>query len=319
MKLQHIVESQDHQKKVVDILCNSLGMSRLLSKRIRLYGILNVNGVHHRMIDPVSEGDCIFVSYKEPLVEPPVILKDRENIKVLFCDEHILVVSKPSGIVTHPTSGHQTGTLIDMFPETKLHPVSRLDRETSGVIILARDPHSHYLLSLQHQDKTIEKEYIGFVHGVFNPLNGTINASIKRKPNSIMLRCVAEDGDIAITHYVTEKFFPGLDVSIVKYRLETGRTHQIRIHSLSMGHPLIGDGLYGASSIDNGHFQKSKYYDEILGRQALHAHQTTFTHPISKERMSFTAELPEDMNNLISIFEKDELLINKNISLSDLD
>ena len=306
MKLEHIVEDQDDQKRVVDILCNRLGMSRLLSKKIRLYGVLNVNGAHYRMIDPVSKGDCIFVSYQEPLIPPPAILDDRENIKVLYCDDHIVVVSKPSGIVTHPTTGHQTGTLLDLFPEVKLHPVSRLDRETSGVIILARDPHSHYLLSLQHQNKTIIKEYIGFVHGIFNPADGTINAPIKRAPDSIMLRCVADDGDTAITHYETVRTFPNIDTSIVKFRLETGRTHQIRIHSLTYGHPLIGDGLYGASSEDNGHFQKSSYLDALLGRQALHASSVTFSHPITKVRLTFIADLLEDMANLILQMEENE-------------
>jgi len=306
MKLEHIVEKQDHQKRVVDILCSRLGMSRLLTKRIRLYGIVNVNGSHHRMIDPVSEGDCIFISYQEPDIAPPAILTDRENIRILFCDEYILVVAKPSGMVTHPTTGHQTGTLIDMFPEQKLHPVSRLDRETSGVIILARNPHAHYLLSLQHQNKTIKKEYIGFVHGIFDPEEGSIRTSIMRKPGSIMLRCVADDGDTAVTHYETIKTFPRLDTSVVKFRLETGRTHQIRVHALSLGHPLIGDGLYGASSSDNGHYQKSAYLDDVLGRQALHACQITFDHPVTKERLSFTADLPEDMSRLLARMETDE-------------
>lgn len=306
MKLEHIVQKEEDKKRVVDILCTSVGMSRLLTKRIRLYGILNVNGVHYRMIDPVSEGDRIFISYNEPEVAPPLVLEGRAGIKVLFCDEHLLVVSKPSDMVTHPTSGHQTGTLTDLFPELKLHPVSRLDRETSGVIILARDPHCHYALSLQHQKKTLEKEYIGFVHGVFNPLNGVIDLPMKRKPDSIMLRCVAEDGESAVTHYETLRIFPNLNVSVVKYRLETGRTHQIRVHSLYQGHPLIGDGLYGASSRDNGHDQKSSYLDSVLGRQALHAARITFTHPITKKRMSVEAELPEDMKNLILFMEKAE-------------
>jgi len=306
MKFQYIVEKQDHRMKVVDILCGRLGMSRLLSKRIRLYGTLNVNGLHHRMIDPVSEGDCIFVAYQEPTIAPPLVLEDRDDIKVLFCDEHILVVSKPSGIVTHPTSGHASGTLIDLFPELKLHPVSRLDRETSGVIILARDPHSHYLLSLQHQNKSIDKEYIGFIHGIFNPPEGTISAAIKRKPGSSMLRCVADDGDAAVTHYRTVESFGMLDTSVVRYRLETGRTHQIRIHSLFMGHPLIGDGLYGASSNDNSHYQKSAWLDDVLHRQALHAASITFTHPITKERITCTAEMPEDMKALLDRMASEE-------------
>lgn len=306
MKFEHIADNLDDQKRVVDILCGRFGMSRLLTKRIRLYGILHVNGVHHRMIDPVSEGDAIFLSYQEPDILPPLQLKDREDIGILFCDAYVVVITKPSGMVTHPTSGHADGTLIDMFPEQKLRPVSRLDRETSGVMILARDPHVHYTLSLQHQNKTIEKEYIGFVHGIFDPLSGTIDASIKRKPDSIMLRCISEDGDAAITHYETVETFPSLDASVVRFRLETGRTHQIRVHCLLLGHPLIGDGLYGASSKDNGHFQKSARLDAMLGRQALHASTITFDHPMTKERLSFTAEMPEDMKRLLIYMKNEE-------------
>ncbi|MHB1485398.1 MAG: RluA family pseudouridine synthase [Saccharofermentanales bacterium] len=301
MKLSHIVDNKDNKKRVVDILCGTLGMSRLLTKRIRLYGILTVNEIHHRMIDTVSEGDRIFLSYKEPLVPHEIQVADRDNIKVLFCDEYLVVVSKPSGIVTHPTTGHQTGTLTDLFSELKLHPVSRLDRETSGVIIFARDPHSHYKLSKQHQDKTMEKEYLGIVHGIFDPLSGTIDEPIKRAPDSIMLRCIDPSGDIAVTHYQTIRTFPDYDTSIVKFHLETGRTHQIRVHSLHRGHPLIGDGLYGASSKENGHYQKSAFLDDILGRQALHAASVTISHPMTGERMTFTADMPEDMVKLINL------------------
>lgn len=306
MKFHHIAEKSDDKKRVVDILCGRFGMSRLLTKRIRLYGVLHVNGFHHRMIDPVSEGDRIDISYQEPVVAPPAVLPDRENIRVLFCDDHILVVSKPSGMVTHPTTGHQTGTLIDMFTEEKLRPVSRLDRETSGVLILARDPHSHYLLSLQHQNKTIKKEYIAFVHGIFEPLSGTIRSPIKRKPDSIMLRCVSADGETAVTHYETIRSFSNLDTSIVRFELETGRTHQIRVHALSLGHPLIGDGLYGATSRDNASFQKSVYLDGVLNRQALHASRIIFDHPVTKERLSFAAEWPDDMKSLLIRMETDD-------------
>ncbi len=306
MKWEHTADSADDGKRVVDILCGRFGMSRLLTKRIRLYGTLEVNGSHYRMIDPVFDGDHIFISYQEPDVCPPSILTDKDRIRVLYCDDSVVVLDKPSDMVTHPTSGHASGTLTDFFPEQRLHPVSRLDRETSGVILLARDPHAHYILSLQHQNKSIEKEYIGFVHGIFDPQKGTIDAPIKRKPNSIMLRCTAEDGDAAVTHYETIRTFPKLDTSVVRFRLETGRTHQIRVHCLSLGHPLIGDGLYGASSKDNAHFQKSAWLDAVLGRQALHASFLSFLHPVTKERIIVDAELPEDMKMLLEKMEKED-------------
>lgn len=306
MKLMHTVDDSDNKKRLTDVLCDTLGMSRLLVKRIRIYGEVTVNGAHYRMIDPVHAGDVVHLLYKEPDIKEDRIIKDRGDIKVLFCDEHLLIVSKPSGIVTHHTSNHQSNTLLDFFDDLKLHPVSRLDRETSGIIILARDPHSHYRLSMQHQNKTMEKEYTAINHGIFPFDSGIINAPIKRKPHSIMLRCVAPDGDVAITHFRTIKKFAELDVSIVKFRLETGRTHQIRVHSLFCNHPIIGDGLYGASSNDNRHYQKSAFLDAEIGRQALHASYVAFNHPVSNERLEFTDEIPTDMKNLVLMLENQE-------------
>lgn len=299
MNLSHQVSSDDNGRRVVDILRSTVGMSGLLTKRIRLYGTMTVNGIPSRMIDPAFTGDNIYITYRELEVSEPVTVKGRAGIGILYSDKNILVVVKPAGMVTHPTSNHQSGTLTDHFSELVLHPVSRLDRETSGIILIARDPHSHYSLALQHKSLVMKKEYLGIQHGIFNPLSGLIDAPIKRRDNTIMLRCVSPDGAAALTRYETIEKFTNVDASLVKFSLETGRTHQIRVHSLYMGHPIIGDGLYGSSSNENAHYQKSGFLDREISRQALHAVSVAFNHPISGEEMHFEAPVPEDMKLLL--------------------
>ncbi|MHB8961777.1 MAG: RluA family pseudouridine synthase [Saccharofermentanales bacterium] len=307
MKLTHQVTTEDNGKRVVDILNGTVGMSRLLVKRIRLYGTMTVNDIPSRMIDPAYAGDMIHMTYRESKVPEPDNVSGRAGIGILYSDKNILVVSKPAGMVTHPTSNHQSGTLTDHFQELVLHPVSRLDRETSGIILIARDPHSHYSLALQHKNNIMKKEYLGIQHGIFNPENGRVDAPIRRRADTIMLRCVAPDGAIAITRYETIEKFPDVGASLVKFTLETGRTHQIRVHSLYMGHPIIGDGLYGASSNENAHYQKSGFLDNEIHRQALHAAYLTFDHPITGKRMHFEAPLPDDMEALLRKIRQNDM------------
>jgi len=304
MRIQHIACERDSGKRLADVLSDNLGMSRLLIKKIRLYGTVNVNGNFHKMIDPVYTGDIILLTFDEPESPEPSKIKERNGINILFSDEHLVIMSKPSGIVTHPTSNHQSNTLLDNFHDVKLHPVSRLDRETSGIIVMARNPHCHYRLSLQHREKSIVKKYIALNHGIFPFPGGTIIAPVKRKPNSIMLRCVAPDGDQAITEFSELKRFSNLNTSVNEFILKTGRTHQIRVHSLFCNHPVIGDGLYGASSLDNGHYQKSSFLDSKIPRQALHACFISFIHPMTGDKIEISDPLPSDMQSLINLMEK---------------
>lgn len=304
MKLIYSVEKKDNAKPLNRVLSDSFGLSGLLIKKIRLYGQARVNGNHHRMIDPVYTGDEIVLLYDEPKKKEPEKIKSRNGINVIYSDMHLLVLSKPSGIVTHHAANHQSGTLMDSFPELKLHPVSRLDRETSGIIVFARNPHAHYRLSVQHREKTMIKEYTGINHGIFPFPEGKINAPIKRKPDSIMLRTVSPDGHPAITYFKNIKTFPKIDTSINKFILETGRTHQIRVHSLFCRNPIIGDGLYGALSNDNRHYQKSSHLDKYIKRQALHATYISFKHPITNRTLEFRDEISDDMADLIAVMEK---------------
>lgn len=304
MRILHIAEIYDDGKRLSDVLSENLGMSRLLIKKIRLYGTVTVNGNFHRMIDAVRYKDEILLTYDEPENKEPLNISERNGIRILFSDEHLVIMSKPPGIVTHPTSNHQSNTLLDNFKDIRLHPVSRLDRETSGIIVMARNPHCHYRLSLQHQNKTIVKRYIAVNHGIFPFPSGAIIAPIKRKPNSIMLRCVSSDADEAVTEFCEIKKYTELNTSVNEFILKTGRTHQIRVHSLFCNKPIIGDGLYGACSNDNRHYQKSSFLDEKIKRQALHASYICFDHPITGDKIELNDPLPEDMVNLINLMAR---------------
>jgi 23S rRNA pseudouridine1911/1915/1917 synthase len=307
MKYTLEIKPSDHNKKLMDVLAHTVGMSRLLIKKIRLYGQVIVNGHHHRMIDPVCAGDFVILKYMDDPLAHPAKISDRGDIRVLYSDEHLFILDKPAGMVTHHTSLHQSNTLLDHFSDMQLHPVSRLDRETSGIILIARDPHTHYRLSLQQQSQKIKKIYTAVNYGIFPFCDGSILAPIKREPASKMLRCVAHDGSRAETSFKCLQSFPKTDVSVNQFRIHTGRTHQIRIHSLFCGHPIVGDGLYGPCSRENHHLQKSSHLDSIIGRQALHASRIAFSHPITGEKLEIHSDLPPDITDLIRHIQEEEL------------
>ena len=174
--------------------------------------------------------------------------------------------------------------LIQFGLKRKIRIVNRLDRDTSGIVIFAKNEYIQECLISQMKDNIFLKEYIGILIGILDKKNGIIDAPIARKQGSIIERCIDENGQNAITHYTVDKELK--DLSVVHFILKTGRTHQIRVHSLHIGHPLLGDTLYGECS-------------ESINRQALHAYKVTFIHPITKEKMIIEAELPNDMKNII--------------------
>jgi 23S rRNA pseudouridine1911/1915/1917 synthase len=165
----------------------------------------------------------------------------------------------------------------------KMRFVNRLDRDTTGIVIFAKSEYIQESLAMQMQDGTLIKEYRTIVEGILKD-SGTIDKPIKRQEGSIMLREVAEDGERAVTHY--EVLQNMNNMSLIKVILETGRTHQIRVHMKSIGHPLVGDDLYGNKS-------------ELIDRQALHAYKMVFIHPVTKQRMEFAAKIPADMEKII--------------------
>ncbi len=222
------------------------------------------------------------------------IVPIKMDLKIIYEDEALLIIDKPAGIPVHPSILHYTNSLSNGVKyyfdsinlKKKIRPVNRLDRNTSGIVIFAKNQYIQECLIHQMQTKEFKKTYLAVVEGHFKKLNGTIDAPITRKENSIIERCVAENGEKSITHYKVLKQNFEKNYDIVECLLETGRTHQIRVHLSYIGHPLIGDTLYG---------NNSKY----ISRQALHAYKVEFIHPITNKLTQFTSDVPKDFVSFI--------------------
>lgn len=222
------------------------------------------------------------------------IIAENLPINILYEDDFILIINKESNMVVHPTCLHQNHTLanaVQFYLEnknehTKIRFVNRLDRDTTGIVIFAKSEYIQECLSKQMQENIFHKEYIAIVTGIVEKLEDTISFPIKRDETSIMLRKTAPDGESAITHYKVIKYLRN-NTTLINYKLETGRTHQIRVHSKAIGHPILGDDLYGEKS-------------QFINRQALHAYKIIFNHPITKQTLEIIAEIPDDMKNIIN-------------------
>lgn len=294
MKIDFTVPTEYDGRELRNILENYCHMSHALIKKVKLYGELDVNGVHTRVIDTAKAGDFVHASYDDDCGE----VKKDSGIKIYFEDEHIVVCEKPNNLVTHPTHNHLDDSLTTRLSDTPMHPVMRLDRETTGIICIAKNGYAHDLV----QKNKMNKKYLAVIYGKYDIESGTINLPIRRRPNSVMIRECADDGHPSITHYKTLHYDEANNISLIEYILETGRCHQIRVHSTHMGHPLVGDGLYGPNSIDNpcDKYDNSKELDLKIGRQALHAYYLDFIHPMSGETMAYNSPLPDDIMNLFS-------------------
>lgn len=262
----------------------------------------------------VGAGDRLVITIPPP--EPLEVEAENIPLKILFEDEHVLVLDKPAGLVVHPAPGNYQGTLVNAL----LHHcgkdlsgiggvqrpgiVHRLDKDTSGVMIVAKSDKASQSLTAQFAEHSIERQYRAVVWGRPTPLLGSIDAPIGRHPsNRIKMAVVgASQGKRARTHYKVEQSFGPLEkpiASLVTCRLETGRTHQVRVHMAHIGHPLIGDMVYGARrklNLDDG---------ATFPRQALHAAVLGFEHPVTGERLTFESPLPNDMHQLVKRLEKD--------------
>ncbi len=274
-------------------------------------GIL-VNGTPVKSNYKVRPNDEIRVLFTHPTYEALLVGEDIP-LDIVFEDEHLLVVNKPAGMVVHPGHGNYSGTLInaliyrfDNLPNNSSERpglVHRIDKDTSGLLVVAKTEQAMAHLSLQFAEKTSEREYVALVWGNVEADEGTIEGNIGRHPknrlqNTVFLDDEAEKGKPAVTHYkVLERL--GY-VTLVSCKLETGRTHQIRVHMKHIGHTLFNDERYGGNVILKGTtFTKYKQFVDncfkVLPRQALHAKTLGFTHPKSGEFMRFETPVPEDI------------------------
>jgi 23S rRNA pseudouridine1911/1915/1917 synthase len=240
-------------------------------------------------------GDIIDVVVPDPAVLE-IIAQDL-NLDIVYEDAHVAVVNKPSGMVVHPSFGHQSHTLVNgllyavkdlsgINGERRPGIVHRIDKDTSGLLMVAKNDLAHASLSEQLKDKTVTREYIALVHGVIDHDLGKIDAPIGRDPKERTRNEVISNGKPSVTHFeVLQRF---TDYTLVKCRLETGRTHQIRVHMRYIGYPLVGDPLYGPR----------KTYQSDFG-QFLHAKTIGFIHPATGEPMAFESDLPEPFTTFI--------------------
>lgn len=269
------------------------GISRKALSAIKFFGgDIFVNGQKETVLYRLQKGDELEVYFpseqeNERLKAEPIPLD------IVYEDKDVLVVNKPSAMSTIPSRDHPTGSLANGIKyyykqiglQSGIHIVTRLDRDTSGLVLVAKHRHIHHLFSLMQRKGAIKRFYHALAEGIMKQQSGVINKPIGRKSVSIIEREVRSDGQEAITYFDVLETFS--EFTYVKLRLGTGRTHQIRVHLASIGHPLVGDDLYGGSR-------------NLISRQALHCSEICFPHPIKQKDIILQSCLPEDMERLLS-------------------
>ena len=305
MILSYTVPDGD-SRKVHTILRRELRASAALVRRLKLCNAIFANGepvFTDRMLKP---GDVLTadVSAAE---EPCDVVPEKGEVHIIYEDEGMLVVNKPCGILVHPSRARYTGTLsnfaagylLEKEGSGALHAVNRLDRDTGGVVVFAKNSYMKALLA-EALEETGEKKYLAVIYGSMPAESGTVDAPIKRLAEGDMMRGVSPDGQRAVTHYETVGSCEaeGEQISLLSITLETGRTHQIRVHCTHMGCPLLGDCLYytdGSRAVSD----KLK-----VNAQLLHAVDLFFTHPITGENLAFHAPvLRDDKKRVLQLFE----------------
>jgi len=316
-KLEVTVAGDEGSSRLDRVLAARLPeLSRSRLKSLILAGQVMVKTAPIR--DPayhVTAGDTIIIDVPE--VAPAEPRAEDIALNIVYEDDDIIVIDKPRGLVVHPAAGHESGTLVNALIAhcgaslsgiggvRRPGIVHRLDKDTTGLMVVAKNDRAHASLSAQFADHgrtgAMQRGYLAFVWGVPNRQRGTVDAPIDRHPHAREKMAVREGGREAVTHWEITETFNGRDgkpvASLLACRLETGRTHQIRVHLAHIGHPVMGDLVYG------GHFktkashlgQKSRAALAALGRQALHAYLLALEHPKTGELLHWEAPLPEDL------------------------
>ncbi len=316
-EIEILVPNVEKRERLDKFLANQIeNTSRSKIEKLIESGLVLVNGETVKPSHKISPGERIIV--KIPKEPRPELEPEPIPLNIVYEDDYLLVVNKPAGMVTHPGHGNYTGTLVNalLYHCSKLSKVNvsggevrpgivhRLDKDTSGLLVVAKDDETHRHLARQFFHKTVEREYWAVVWGHFNTNRGVIEAELGRSKSDRKKFAVVEGGKLAVTEYeVLEKFE---FLSLLRLKLKTGRTHQIRVHLAYIGHPVFGDPVYGGRRIAWGGVDRKKklLVDELLKimpRQALHAKTLGFIHPWRNEFMKFDSELPDDITKLLDV------------------
>ena len=310
-----IVDEDFNNKRIDQVVANQYPkISRTKVNKIIKKNLLKLNGsIFNDPSAKVRLGDQIeFENLQEDRID---LVPKKMDLKIIFEDEDIIIIDKPIGMVVHPGAGNFENTIVNgllyhcknklswINGEDRPGIVHRIDKDTSGLLVVAKHDQAHAFIAKQFEEHTIKRSYLVFVYGILRPLHGRIETLIGRnKTNRQKMSADVARGKTAITNYETLEVFKGskiLDISLVKCTLETGRTHQIRVHMSHKGNPILGDQTYGKKikklrgiDLDFEDILKS------LKRQALHAHTLGFVHPKTNQDVFYASDLPEDLNRL---------------------
>jgi len=288
----------------VDVaLATMLGFSRSQSAEIVAAGGVSVNGRAASKSDRLSAGDWLEITWepRRGAVVEPLAVRD---LRIVHDDDDIVVVDKPVGVAAHPSVGWSGPTVLGALaaagyslatsgPAERAGIVHRLDAGTSGLMVVAKSERAYRELKRAFHDREVQKVYHAVVQGHPDPLSGTIDAPIGRHPSSAWKFAVVAGGKRSITHYDTLEAFRS--ASLLEVHLETGRTHQIRVHMAAQRHPCVGDAMYGADPVLGDRLG--------LGRQWLHAMRLGFAHPASAEAVSFSSRYPDDLQHALDVLQ----------------
>lgn len=289
LKLEYRVEAKDEGLKVIDVIATSMNISSRLIRKCKSNHNILLNRKKTSVNRTVSTDDVItlMLDHDENTFEPNDI-----EIDILFETADMMAINKSPFLVVHPTKGHPEGTLANAISyyqyksgqNFKTRFINRLDRDTTGIVLIAKNAYAQQFISEQMQNDEVDKVYYAVVKGCPADDKGTINEPIERADEGDILRIVRPDGLPSVTHYEVIERFKGY--ALLKINLETGRTHQIRVHLAHIGHGIVGDHLYGSTS-------------ELIDRQALHCAEMAFRKPRGNEPIRILAPLPNDMKTLM--------------------
>lgn len=298
-EVKEIIVTKDNEGQRLDLFCNQIeeNLGRKYVKELIKEGSILLNNQKVKASKKLKENDLIYIEYQPPKeieVEPEDI-----PINILFEDKDVIVINKDIGMVVHPAPGNQNGTLVNalMFHTKDLSGINgilrpgivhRIDKDTSGILVVVKNDKAHLSLSKQFSDHSINREYLALVEGIIDKDKGTIDMPIGRDPNNRLRRkAQLNNSKEAITHFeVIKRFEEGY--TLCKFKLETGRTHQIRVHMKEIGHPLVGDPLYN---------NKDPFK---LNGQFLHARKLGFIHPSKNEYIEFETDIPEVFSEVLN-------------------